>query len=869
MTVKFAFACIDEPESEMQFAVKIRLVARHQGRFLAITAFLKRAFCYRKRAKAATQEWCLVEGVVPRSWETSSPYTAPKYTEPARHFHTAGARDGLLRRLIREEFSYGHAFLFVPVLLGFGSAIWFWLDHEPAAAIVWSAPFFLLSAFILWRSGKQKAALGALVPGLLAGGMLSAQMESARLDTVILDGPVTTTVTGVIERREAVGDQRWRYIVRLTDTAQPKLKRAPKQVTLVARGRGSALETNSIIRGRVRLSPPSGPALPGLSDFSFGAYFDATGATGFLYGNPQLIGVEDTNGLKERLVLAAYALRSYVGDRIRQLIPGDEGAFAAAIVTDERRAISPEVVDALRLSGLAHIVAISGLNMALAAGIFFVGLRSVLVLIPGVAARLPVKKIAAFSALLMVTAYYGISGFGVSAERAYIMMAVLLLAILFNRPSLSMRNIALAALIIIILRPSSVMGASFQMSFAATAALLACYRLWADRGQEGANHAAGRANLLTFATRFSQLLVGTLLTSAIGGLATAVFSIAHFNQLTAYGLAANLATMPIISLIVMPFGLMGMLMMPFGLDEPFFTVMAFGLRFVIAVAVEVASWGGNVQTGRAAEWLLPLSTIGLILFVLLRTHIRWLGLLILVLAIAANATFEQPRPDIVIAEDGRLVALLNGDKASVSLPKPSEFIFKQWRNGLGIDEVIPPFPVKLDASGNPASPSLNGVNGGSGEPASQKAPRAALTSIEIAGLDQALQKSTMQRTNTGHFHCVKGALCIASIASGVTVAVVADTRLTGYACDKSSLVIVSGSPFAQCRSGALLLTANKLRQTGVVEIRFNNQTDPKAWNLRSAFSQTDRPWQIQRAYNWRTDSFTPFQDDIIKQIRIQ
>ncbi|MGG2477764.1 ComEC/Rec2 family competence protein, partial [Rhizobium sp. BR5] len=173
-----------------------------------------------------------------------------------------------------------------------------------------------------------------------------------------------------------------------------------------------------------------------------------------------------------------YGLRSAIAERIRTTIGGDAGAFAASIVTDERQAITAQTMEALRLSGLAHIVAISGLNMALASGIFFVGLRLAFSLFPASAQRWPVKKIAAFAALLMTLAYYLISGFAVSAERAWLMMSVMLIAVLFDQPSLSLRNVAISALVILIFSPSEIMGPSFQMSFAATIALVSAYAFW-------------------------------------------------------------------------------------------------------------------------------------------------------------------------------------------------------------------------------------------------------------------------------------------------------------------------------------------------------------------------------------------------------
>ncbi len=175
------------------------------------------------------------------------------------------------------------------------------------------------------------------------------------------------------------------------------------------------------------------------------------------------------------------SIREAVGERIRTAIGGDTGALAAALVTAEERAISRETVEVLRQAGLAHVLAISGLNMALAAGTFLIGARTVLSMVPGLAHRVPVKKVAAAGALLMVCLYILIAGGAVSALRAWIMISIMLVAVFFDRMSISLRNVALAAIVIVSLTPSAVAGPGFQMSFAATLALVAGYARWRER----------------------------------------------------------------------------------------------------------------------------------------------------------------------------------------------------------------------------------------------------------------------------------------------------------------------------------------------------------------------------------------------------
>lgn len=173
--------------------------------------------------------------------------------------------------------------------------------------------------------------------------------------------------------------------------------------------------------------------------------------------------------------------------------------------------------------------------MALASGIFFVGLRTALSCFPGFAERRPVKKIAAFAALIMTLAYYLISGFAVSAERAWLMMSIMLIAVLFDRPSISLRNVAISAIIIICVSPSEVMGPSFQMSFAATIALVAAYGFWTRR-RAAQDSATFRPSNMPIALKGASILgsfcAGIVVTSLIGGVSTAIYSMEHFHRVT-------------------------------------------------------------------------------------------------------------------------------------------------------------------------------------------------------------------------------------------------------------------------------------------------------------------------------------------------
>jgi ComEC/Rec2-related protein len=749
---------------------------------------------------------------------------------------------------LAEERAFGHDFLFIPVSIGCGAVLWFSLDATPSPVILIATFLFVavLALFVRYKAGIAAAVCGPFAFLLL--GMLLADFETRRAGTVVLDTPVTTTITGTVARREVDARGYWRYVVDLTATADPTLSRPPQRISVLSRGGGEPIALGATLRGKVRLSPPSGPALPGLNDFAFASYFRGIGATGFFYKSPDALvspvgDARPDKGWLEWADMRLYGLRSAIAERIRTTIGGDAGAFAASIITDERQAISAETMEALRLSGLAHIVAISGLNMALASGIFFVGLRLAFSLFPAFAQRWPVKKIAAFAALLMTLAYYLISGFAVSAERAWLMMSVMLIAVLFDQPSLSLRNVTISALIILAFSPSEIMGPSFQMSFAATIALVSAYAFWSRWRTDRERLFIGRKPAwLKVAEMMGAVIGGVITTSLIGGLSTAIYSAEHFHRVTTYGLFANLAAMPLMSLIVMPFALIAMLLMPFGLDAPFLKIMGYGMALVIEVANEVASWGGSAATGRPHGWFIGLASVGFLLLTLLRSRLALLGIPFLLLAFGVSAvTAYRDLPDLLIHEDGELVALVEDGKVSTTKARPQGFVYGQWQRALLLPEkTVPPDFINGENMANTAGSDS----------------RSKLSPEDMAVVVREMT-AALKDAKAGVFTCRKDIWCVASAASGEWIVVLDDGRFAGKACDIADIVVVSRrTSFSQCRSGALLLSRDILRRLGSVEIDFaDKREEGVASGLRAAIAGTDRPWSQHRYYDWKSGRF--------------
>lgn len=360
--------------------------------------------------------------------------------------------------------------------------------------------------------------------------------------------------------------------------------------------------------------------------------------------------------------------------RIRNAVPGATGALASALITGERGRIAEPTLEALRHSGLAHLLAISGLHMALMAGTLYALVRAGLAAIPALALRAPIKKIAAVLALAGAAFYLVLSGAGIATQRAFLMMGIMFLAVLLDRPAITLRNVALAALIVLALFPESLFDVSFQMSFAAAATLVAVYERWSAR--PGLH--TGQAATSRMARKITRYFLGIALTTLVAGVAVAPFAAYHFHKLAQYSLIANLAAMPIFGLGVMPMALGTLLAMPFGLEQWPLSAMASAIEGVIAVAREVSGWEGAVIRVPAMP---PLSLLAIVAgglwLILWRERWRYAGVLCAGLGLAL--TGGTVRPDMLIGRDGEIVAVRAADeRLAASTGRAGRYALERW-----------------------------------------------------------------------------------------------------------------------------------------------------------------------------------------------
>jgi competence protein ComEC len=312
--------------------------------------------------------------------------------------------------------------------------------------------------------------------------------------------------------------------------------------------------------------------------------------------------------------------------------------------------------------------------MAVVAGVVFFAIRALLALIPALTVTFPIKKWSAAAALAAAAFYLLLSGAEVATQRSFFMTAVVLIAVMVDRRAVTFRTLAVAAMIVLAIAPEALVHPSFQMSFAATLGLVALIQIGMPQlFATPDNSAAARAAL--WGGREIMVLA---LASFVAGLATTPHAAFHFHRITPYGVLANLAAMPVVSVLVMPAGLLGLAAMPFGLDGLFWPLMGLGIDWMVAVTLWVSALPGAI--GRMAAFgagPLLLASAGIVLLGLLRTPLRWSGAGALMLATAW--ALMLPQPDILIAGDGHSVAVRGADgRLRVMRTAKDSFLVREW-----------------------------------------------------------------------------------------------------------------------------------------------------------------------------------------------
>lgn len=421
------------------------------------------------------------------------------------------------------------------------------------------------------------------------------------------------------------------------------------------------------------LGPPPKPVSPGAFDFRRMYWFDSIGGVGFAVSRVNHIDAQHPNNMFEATGLFFARYRAGITNRIQRALPKEEGAVAAALLTGDRAAIPKEHLQALRDSGLAHLLAISGLHMGLAGFGIFLAVRFLLSLSAPLALTYPIKKWAAGTAFIGILFYLICSGMAVSAQRAFIMTGIVFTAIMLDRAAITLRTVALAAVAIILVSPEVVVEAGFQMSFSAVICLVAAYEHIRANNFLGTTH--GEKSYLS---RFFLYGAGIVVTSLIASLATAPMAAYHFNRVAHYSVLADFVAMPVMAFVVMPSAILSFLLMPLGLEAMPLQIMGWGIRQILAVGHYVSSIPGAVSG--VASWP-PLAFAAIVLgglwLCLWRQKWRICGVPMIALGVVIGTFTDQP--DILISDDGRQILYRTNDGSMTAFdPRRRRFEAEAW-----------------------------------------------------------------------------------------------------------------------------------------------------------------------------------------------
>jgi competence protein ComEC len=561
-------------------------------------------------------------------------------------------------------------FLWAPVALGLGVASYFSLSSEPGymtgAALLLAA---LIVKFALPRATLTAALAAGAVLAALGFFAAKARVEWVRAPVLgkIL---VNVAVTGRIERIEPKATRGERITIAVETLGDLSAALRPERVRVRTMKSQGGLKPGDRVSFRATLSPPAKPALPGGFDFARTAWFERLGGVGYTFSAIKIEPRRHNASLQEQFFLGIESIRQSISARVHAALPGETGAIAAALITGERAGISQQTNDAFRGSGLFHILSISGLHMVVMAGAVFFSVRFLLALIPALALRFDIRKCAALAGIMGALAYLAISGGAFATVRSAITILIMFGAILIGRPALALRNVAIAAFVILLAFPESLFDAGFQMSFAAVTGLVATYEAVRQRfRQRGERHPVLQVGMF-----FGGIVLSTLVASA----AVAPFAAYHFHQSQQYAVLANLIAIPVCNFLVMPAALAALVLMPFGLEQLALWPMGKGIDAMAWCAAKVAALPG--ATGHIPA-IPPLAFVlfafGGLWLALWQGRQRLMGVAMALAGLAVAPTL--PRPDVLVARGGELVAVRAADGYLSALPaRQSKFELERW-----------------------------------------------------------------------------------------------------------------------------------------------------------------------------------------------
>ncbi|MEO1562429.1 MAG: ComEC/Rec2 family competence protein [Pseudomonadota bacterium] len=569
-----------------------------------------------------------------------------------------------LRDIIAEQAE--RWFLWFVFGLGIGAAVYFSVPVEPTIPVLIGIAIVGCALIALARSWWVAPALmvASILFGFALGGWQAILAAEPKL-TKNYSGPIAGTIYKIDQSHSGATRVWLRQIDMDWDRPEPTYIRVS-----LAELPYEPLKVGQRIAVQAFLTPPPRKSDPHGYDFERAAWFMGLGGVGYARDPPNIFSAAPTGWST-----ALPRWRALIADTLDTNMSARASALAKAILIGDRTGIAETDLEALRIANLAHLLAISGLHMGLMTAIVFFAVRTPLVFIFYHANARMLKKVAAATALAAGAFYLVISGFGVATQRAFVMVAVMLCAVLLDRPAISLRSLAVAGAILIILQPELIVHAGFQMSFAATSALIV--------GFDCARRFMGQIH-----SPFLKNAIAVVLSSGLAGFATAPIAVAHFNRIAVYGLPANLISVPLMGALILPALLIALTFEVIGLGRPFFFVAEQGLLWILNVAVVTSDQpGASIHVPSMGTIPVSVLAIGWAIVCIGTGYVRGVG--VVIACVGFLLFFQSDRPAILVSDRGGTVGVQITDQRAINREKGASFEISQWleSDGLVTDQV--------------------------------------------------------------------------------------------------------------------------------------------------------------------------------------
>jgi competence protein ComEC len=565
----------------------------------------------------------------------------------------------------------------VVVGLGCGIAAWFALN-DPVA---WEAFLAIAAALavtgFLVGSGRAGRALGWFALAATIGCAL-VWARATLVEAPRLDHPVVTQVEGTVD---AVDHLAARGTVRLT--LRPSTAGLPPllRLSIDEDKAPPGLAPGARVSAKARPPPPPPMALPGTYDFARDAWFWGIGAVGKALGPVEVLKPGTTSGLD--------GVRERLRQHIEARLPSGPAGIAVALVTGDQNAVDQDDADAMRRSGLTHLLSVSGLHIAaVVAFAMFLSLK-MLALSERLALRFNLVLVSAAFAAAAGIGYTLLTGAQVPTVRSCVAALLVLLGIALGREAISLRLIATGALIVLLFRPEAVAGPSFQMSFGAVTAIVALHstptaRRLLERREEGPIARLGRS------------LLGIIATGLVVEMALAPMALYHFHRSGLYGVFANIIAIPLTTFVIMPAEAAALALDAAGVGAPLWWVCGRALELLLAIAHRVSSAGGAVILAPSMPvWAFALMICGGVWLCLWNSRLRLLGFA--PVAVGAVAAALAPAPDLLVTGDGMHLAVVQNGTPMLLRDRAGDYVRQLVAEASGFDGD----PANLD--GQPSS----------------------------------------------------------------------------------------------------------------------------------------------------------------------